>query len=300
MQPCPAPWRATGLLWTADHATLGWWRPGAEPQTSAALRPGTRLAFTTGSDRCCLGLLRRVGHIPCPTAAALAPDARSGRCADCTALDRSRSVAADTAIDDPRPYSVYLAHHGEGLVKVGITARQRGSVRLLEQGALASTLLSTGPLLAARRTENLLGAALALPDRVTVQHKRRARLRPGPAEERAGRLTDLSRQARALPGWPEAQVPQLPSVDDHMPRYPLPPEGLRPTAAVRPLEPGATVAGEVVSVIGCDLYLRHEGGLVLLDTRLLAGWTLRRAPEGAPPTAGLDRVAPDARPEPLF
>ncbi|MGW7008514.1 DUF2797 domain-containing protein [Streptomyces sp. NPDC054933] len=49
-------------------------------------------------------------------------------------------------MDDPRPFTVYLAHHGTAGVKVGITAVERGTARLLEQGALASLALSTRTL----------------------------------------------------------------------------------------------------------------------------------------------------------
>ncbi len=63
---------------------------------------------------------------------------RGARCEECARLDRAHSVAADTLADDPRPYHVYLAWFGTGMVKVGITAVERGSARLLEQGPSAS------------------------------------------------------------------------------------------------------------------------------------------------------------------
>lgn len=92
----------------------------------------------------------------------------------------------DTALDDHREFSVYLAHHGS-VVKAGITASERGQARLLEQGALSSLILSTGTLLSARRCEALLTTALGVPQ--------------------------------------------------------------------DPLEPGVTIAGEIVCRIGRDLYL---------------------------------------------
>src|SRR5690606_41839281 len=90
-------------------------------------------------------------------------------------LDRAHSVAADTLADDPRPYRVYLAWFGPGMVKVGITAAARGPVRLLEQGAVCFSWLGTGPLMAARRTEELLRAALRVPDRIPYADKRAVR-----------------------------------------------------------------------------------------------------------------------------
>ncbi|MFD6726323.1 DUF2797 domain-containing protein, partial [Streptomyces sp. NPDC060131] len=106
---------------------------------------------------------------------------------------------------DPRPYRVYLAWFGPGLVKVGITAYERGSARLLEQGAVCFSWLGCGPLMAARRTEELLRAALGVPDRIPYAHKRAVRAAlPESEVERAAEIAGLHARAVALGGWPEA------------------------------------------------------------------------------------------------
>jgi hypothetical protein len=97
------------------------------------------------------------------------------RCEECARLERAHSVAADTIADDPRSYHVYLAWFGPGMVKVGITGVERGSARLLEQGAITFSWLGRGPLMAARRTEELLRAALRVPDRIPYAEKRAVR-----------------------------------------------------------------------------------------------------------------------------
>ncbi len=197
-------------------------------------------------------------------------------------------MAADTLLDDPRPYAVYLAHHGSAGIKVGITAAERGLTRLLEQGALASVFLSEGTLPSARRVEHLLGVALGLPDRVSTVRKRVARAAPGtPADRAATLLAELSR-TREL-GWPEGQSRREDAeVVDHCARYGLPDAGLHPDAAVEPLRPGEVVTGRVACRIASDLYLAvPSAGLVLLDTRLLAGWSVSRADTPASLTARL-------------
>ncbi|RAG84548.1 DUF2797 domain-containing protein [Streptacidiphilus pinicola] len=230
-------------------------------------------------------------RVACPTAAALDPGSRSSRCGQCARLDRQFSVAADTLLDDPRPYAVYLAHHGSAGIKVGITAAERGMARLLEQGALASVFLSQGTLPSARRVEHLLGVALGLPDRVATGRKRAARTAPGTPAERAAALLAQLELTRAL-DWPEGQVRHAaPEVLDHCARYGLPTTGLQPDAAVQPLRTADVVRGRVVCRIATDLYLAvPAAGLVLLDTRLLAGWSVTRAAPEAEFSAELAAV----------
>jgi hypothetical protein len=249
------------------------------------LELGAGLGFRVGEDRRCLGVWRAGRRLRCPQEAVLAPEATSGLCADCTALDRSRSIAADTRPDDPRPFAVYLAHHGTA-VKVGITAVERGIARLREQGALASLFLSSGTLMSARRSEHLLGAALGLPDRVSTTRKREARLRPGSADGRAAELDALAARVRDLPDWPPSgQQPCEPQVTDHAAAYGLPAAGLRPRAAVAPLSAGSVLTARIACRVGTDLYLTpHDAPAaapVLLDTRLLSGWSLHPAPPTA-------------------
>ena len=299
-------WRAGGMGWRDGDAVMEW-VPARRGQRARAsgLALGAEPAFLVGEDRRCLGVWRAGRRVPCAQGAALPPQARSGQCPECTALDRSNSIAADTRPDDPRPFAVYLAHHGSA-VKVGITAVERGTARLLEQGALASLFLSSGTLMSARRSEHVLGAALGLPDRVATPRKRDARRRPGTADGRAAELGALAERVRTLSDWPPAgQQPRDPQVTDHAAAYGLPDDGLHPRAAVAPLCPGSTVAGRVACRIGTDLYLDDAAGapgLVLLDTRRLTGWSLQPAEPGARRTASLDALPAGPRhdAEPLF
>ncbi|UED84479.1 DUF2797 domain-containing protein [Streptomyces profundus] len=296
-------WRALGVSWRDGSARWEWAGPGGVSRTSP-LPVGTELALAAGADRRCVGVWRSGRQLACPTAALIDPAARGARCASCQTLDRLHSVAADTSLDDPRPFTVYLAHHGT-VVKVGITAVERGSARLLEQGALASTVLSTGPLPAARRCEHLLGTALGLPDRVTATRKRDARARPAEPGERAAALLATAERAHRLPGWPEGQARRdPPAVVDHTAAYPLPADGLRPAMAVAPLAPGQVLRGTVRCRIGGDLYLDAPNGdsgrSVLLDTRLLAGWALERAAADARSSAALTPLEHREDQAPLF
>ncbi|MFD4787374.1 DUF2797 domain-containing protein [Streptomyces sp. NPDC058459] len=260
-------WTCTGLRWSPEGPALVW-----SGGRRSALTWGKRIAFGVldAGTRRCVGAR---GHA-CPTRTPVPARGTGARCEECARLDRAHSVAADTIADDPRPYRVYLAWFGPGLVKVGITGVERGSARLLEQGAVCFSWLGTGPLMAARRTEELLRAALGVPDRIPYAEKRavRASLPAGP-EERAAEVRELHARAVDLGNWPGSLERETCQVTDHMADFNLPHAGPA-TGAVTELVPGGRVAGELVAAAGPDLHLAGPAGVLVLDTRLLPGWEL--------------------------
>ncbi|MGC9500799.1 DUF2797 domain-containing protein [Streptomyces sp. WG7] len=290
-------WKCAGLRWAADGPVLAW----AGGRRSALPR-GKRVAFAVaeGGVRTCVGAR---GHA-CPVRAGVPGRSTGARCEECARLDRAHSVAADTIADDPRPYRVYLAWFGPGLVKVGITAQERGAARLLEQGAVCFSWLGSGPLMAARRTEELLRAALGVPDRIPYAHKRAVRAGlPASEEGRATEIAELHARAVALGGWPESLTPEPFRGVDHAGVFGLDAgafgadgvAGRGPAAVgeVAELVAGGAIGGELVAAAGPDLHLATERGVVVLDTRLMTGWELVSA-EGRPcavPVRELKRAA---------
>ncbi|WP_436985290.1 DUF2797 domain-containing protein [Streptomyces sp. enrichment culture] len=264
-------WKCSGLRWSAEGPVLVW-----DGGRRSALPRGRRVAFGVAPEgvRTCVGAR---GHA-CPVGAVVPARSTGARCEECARLDRAHSVAADTLADDPRPYHVYVAWFGPGMVKVGITAVERGSARLLEQGAVCFSWLGAGPLMAARRTEELLRAALRVPDRIPCAQKRAVRAAlPGTAAERAGELTALHARAVALAGWPESLEREPLEVVDHVGVFGL--AGAPPAVGeVGQLAAGGVVGGELVAAAGPDLHLSTEAGVVVLDTRLMTGWPLVPAP----------------------
>ncbi|GGS88517.1 hypothetical protein GCM10010254_05520 [Streptomyces chromofuscus] len=189
-------------------------------------------------------------------------------------------MAADAVPDDPRAYRVYLAWFGPGLVKVGITAVERGRVRLLEQGAVCFSWLGAGPLMAARRAEEMVRAALRVPDRIPYAAKRAVRAGlPGTPAERAAEIEELHGRATAVAGWPESLAREPFRAVDHVRAFGL--EGVpRAVGEVSELVAGGGVSGELVAAAGPDLHLDVGGRVVVLDTRLMTGWELVSSPGG--------------------
>ncbi|WP_167739056.1 DUF2797 domain-containing protein [Streptomyces noursei] len=297
-------WRCTGPRWSGGEPgafgqRLGWYCAERGAERVSPLPPGRALAFGAVGERRCLGVRRAGRWIVCPYGAVLEGEGVKDQCPRCAQLDRSRSVAADTMADDPRPYGVYLAYFGPGLVKVGITAAERGAARLVEQGAVAYAWLGRGPLMAARRAEALLGSALGVPDRFAKEAKRAARGALPPVPERVAEVGELHRVARGLAGWPETLEPVAFACVDHTELFGLariPAVG--EVAELGGLTAGAEIVGEVVAGVGADVYLWLRGGgggggsggardasaeggagavVAVLDARLLSGWVLGAA-----------------------
>ncbi|WP_268985821.1 DUF2797 domain-containing protein [Streptomyces sp. CC210A] len=274
-------WRCRGVRWVSGRAVWAW-----EGGRHSDLPHGSALGFGVVGERRCPGVR---GH-PCPVRGVLDPRTTGGLCAECGRLDRMASIAADTLSDDPRVFRVYLAWFGPGLVKVGITAEERGGTRLLEQGAVAYTWLGRGALMAARRTEAVLGAALGLPDRIPYAAKRAARGHlPGPGARRSA-AEALYGDAARVGGWGET-LERLPlDVQDHGEVFGLLRLG-RLDGVVRALAAGCVVRGTLLAVAGPDLHLRlPEGRHVVLDSRLVAGWELVRAGAGDGPEPAVEPV----------
>jgi hypothetical protein len=290
-----AAWRCAGMRWDSGVPGLAWApRAGSEGRGDriSALVYGREVAFLAVGRRRCAGAWRNPcpmggsGEGGSPLGAEIPARSTGARCPECARLDRMRSVAADTVADDPRPYRVYLAWFGPGMMKVGITAEARGGARLLEQGAVVFSWLGRGPLMAARRTEELLRAALGVPDRIPYADKRAARAELPPAAERAAEVAELHARAVALRHWPQSleRVGCVPV--DHATVFGL--EGLPPAkGVVTELADGGLVSGRLIAAAGPDLHIAVEegrggGGVLVLDSRLMRGWALR----GVAPEAG--------------
>jgi hypothetical protein len=130
--------------------------------------------------------------------------------------------------------------------------------------------------MAARRAEELLRAALRVPDRIPYGDKRAVRAALPPAPERVAELAELHARAVVLEGWPESLERAPFRAVDHSGVFGL--EGLpRADGVVSELVAGGVASGTVLAAAGPDLHLATGRGVVVLDTRLMTGWELTAA-----------------------
>jgi hypothetical protein len=102
-------------------------------------------------------------------------------------------------------------------------------------------------------------------------------------------LLAVAARAAELP-WPEGQERGEPTVTDHLGTYGLPADGLRADAVMLPPSPGSVVGGRLLCAIATDLYFETAAGVVLVDTKLLAGWPLLDTQPDAAFTAPVEPV----------
>lgn len=282
----PAGWVSTGLGWQAGRAVLGAVRGSRVHER--AVTPGAEVGWLLGGPRRCVGawLVGATERTPCPHHAVIDPDGGATQCPACQSVDRGLALARDQILDDGRTYLLYLAWFGEGLLKVGLTAEQRGDSRLLEQGALAYAFTARGGLPAVRRAELTVAASGLARERYKSRLKAEHWWSHGDVPHRRTVLTEARARAhRLLDGHAVELLADRPVVD-HVERYGLAagaPETYREIAG---LADGAVIAGRLRPPIGKHLFLDQADGSgpLLLDTRRLTGWTLTpvagRASEG--------------------
>lgn len=198
-------------------------------------------------------------------------------------------LARNVTVDDGREYSLYLAWFGPGLTKVGLTATERGTDRLAEQGALAFTWLARGRLPTVRAGEQRISASGLAPERRTRRTKLAAWWKLPDHTQRQDHLCAAYQQIIETVPWPSGLGREACTVVDQVELFGLDtfPGSCQEITA---LSSGAVLTGTVRCAIGRDLLLDTPDGPLLADTRLLAGWPV--LPATAAPT-GLDLRACD-------
>ncbi len=299
-------WTATGLRWQGGAPRLT--ATDGRERHDRPLTDGLAVAWRITGPRRCTGAHTERGHRPCPHRAEVAPEGTTSQCPSCQNADRGLQLARDRILDDGRDYRLYLAWFAPGLLKVGLTAEERGTVRLLEQAALTWTFVARGPLPAVRRAELAVAHAKLARERIPAAAKYPAWWSlPAPAQ-RHDALTAARTRVHRLLAEPGRGPEQLELLADHPVVDQVELYGLGDGAPdhyqqVKALTDGAHLAGRLRRPIGGHLFLdRPDGPPLLLDTRLLTGWTLHADPAatGCDGLALLPMARPAAEQDALF
>ncbi|SNR63630.1 Protein of unknown function [Haloechinothrix alba] len=260
-----------GIRWRGANATLTVADESGYEHESA-LEEGRPLRVRLGSSRFCVGV-RQDDRRRCPHGNHISRNTSETQCRSCAATDPGRAIARD-AVVDPRPFHLYLAWFGPGLLKVGITTVGRGHNRLAEQGALAFTWLAQGPHEVIREAERAIAAARLAPERRKRTTKLAGLWDLPPAARRRAELEAAYQQAVRCGGWPSALEPLPFHEVEHTEMFGL--DRLPSTVAdITTLTPTCVLAGSVRTVVGTELVLDTDDGPTMLSGRLLAGWPLQ-------------------------
>lgn len=190
-----------------------------------------------------------------------------------TAVDPGTMLARAATVDDGRTYALYLAWFGTGLTKVGLTATERGTDRLAEQGALAFTWLAHGRLPAVRAAERAVSASGLAVERRLRRTKLDAWWRCPDHTQRRRQLSAAYREIIETVPWPAALDRDPCLVVDQVQLFGL--DALPDSCQeITGLNTGSVLRGTVRCAVGRDLLLDTIDGSLLADARLLAGWPL--------------------------
>lgn len=272
-------WRFTGLCWQRSQALMTFADRTGETH-GRPVAAGRKVGWRVQGPRRCVGLYdpERNARRCCPGDQ---PPTVGAQCGACASADPSRRIARDRPGPDGTfpagVFRLYLALFGLQALKVGLTAKHRGDDRLLEQGAIAHLFVCEGSYLEVRRAERVVSAQLGIPEQVQWRRKRSLWREAADLHQRADVLSDAAYRARRLlTDHPVTVLPDRP-VKENWSSYGLVPEALPHTLQVVTLlhdEDG--LIGSVVGVIGKMLLLGAGDELLVVDTRSLEGWQVRR------------------------
>jgi hypothetical protein len=258
------------------------------------------------APRQCTGVWTGITRRQCPAAAQVPAHGPDAQCPACAAADRGRQIARDAALgDDGREYLLYLAWFGPGLIKIGLTAADRGRDRLLEQGAIAFTTLAAGPYTPIRQAERLASATGLASERISSRAKITGWWQLPPPGERAAELATVRDRVAGQVTWPR-RIRLLPCTPtDQATDFGL--DRLAPGAFTEAahLADRAVLSGRILLVVGRRLLLETAIGPLLADMRHAAGWVIGPAGPQAIP-GGLSLISrtpprtPDDRQPTLF
>ncbi|MBO4161723.1 MULTISPECIES: DUF2797 domain-containing protein [Micromonospora] len=297
---------ATGTVWTSGSATLALAASdGTIRQQPLSL--GQLVGWNLHGPRRCIGTWNGETRRQqlCPHRHPIEVDASASQCPPCQAADPGRRFARGDDLTDPRTFGLYLAWFAPGLIKVGLTAVDRGNDRLTEQAAVAFTWLAEGPLPAVRRAERLISGLGEFGESVRRDRKVSAWWHLGEPQQRIAQLRDAwHRTVPQIAGDARLTVAR-PRMCDLADTYGLNTRPSSPAREIGPLRVDVTLVGRISAVAGSDLILDTIAGPGLLNTRTLAGWTLTSADvrgAAAPPMRALNLVGTHEQnvPETLF
>ena len=259
---------STGVRWYEEQPQLdlgnGTWAP---------LPPGTRTGVRVAGWRRCIGWHQPgSGRRACAFDAEIGVDATDVQCPACAGVDPGRRLARDAAVDH-RTFHAYLATFGGAEVKIGITAAERGSARLREQGAVAWTFLARGPMTAIRSLELAVSGSGLATERVRAARKTELWWRLDPLRGRALLRDAATAVIDSVPAPPGVAWTPV-NIVEHFGLFGL--DGDLPPVARRleSVAAGSVLSGRIIVAAGGTVLLDTADGPVIAELKRLAGWEL--------------------------
>lgn len=231
------------------------------------------LAFTTDT-RYCTGWhsLETSESHPCPDNATL--ESKFHECRHCQlktgfnpAFYNTDAISEQQQKRNAQPHILYLAHFGQGVVKVGISYQGRGIRRLLDQGARSYLLLGTFPNAdIARQYEAKIARLSGIAE--TIQSRQKSQLLNREYNPHTGVEELLATRARIAKDTGLAPDQHEP---EHLHRYYIGNHTLQAGQLID-LTPEQKISGTFLGMIGSYLIAEQENVQYILNLSKLRGY----------------------------
>lgn len=226
------------------------------------------------TQRCCIGWgdMTTSERFVCPDR--LTVDNKYEQCSACQqrtgfnpAFYHATSVSKQQEARNLQPHMLYLAHFGEGIVKVGISYAARGNSRLLEQGARAAVILETFPsALIARQYEARIAALPGIVETIQLRKKIDGLTRAYDSISATKELDDTRTRIEQSLGIEFAKSEPLLLDSFYFP------DGIPDLGDAHDCSPDDMLSGKVVGMLGSLLFCMQQKTPLLLPLKKYVGY----------------------------
>jgi hypothetical protein len=238
---------------------------------------GQTLSITVDKEqRHCTGWydMRESVSYPCPESAAI--DDKYDQCAACQqrtgfnpAFYNATSISTQQEERNQEPHILYLAHFGQGIVKVGISHAKRNRARLLEQGARTAVILDTFPTaLIARQYEAQIAALPGIAETLQVRKKISAMQQHYDQVAAHQELRDAQARIESTIKTSFNASDPLSFHDTYFP------SGIDDISSAIDTSDHALISGNVIGMVGPFLFCRYMDSTVFLPIKKYTGYQI--------------------------
>jgi hypothetical protein len=274
-----------GIMWDNERKTP-WLKhkqmPHSRDEQYTRIKSGESIAIKVQEYRYCIGSLSDPDYKRVPCKLQLQSNPQYSQCQTCKSLDSVyilpvNSLRADqSAILKSQPHINYINIFGGGIIKTGVAAKVRKITRLLEQGAIASLLISETDGITSRVIETNISRIMQIKQAVLWESKIKNILDIPSYEKCNIEMVNIYRQLISqINDKHKAVFYREPVFLYNIDNYGISfPENLSEITHINQLAIGDSISGVVSSVYGEIIFIRNKDKFYALNTKYLQGYMI--------------------------
>lgn len=274
-----------GIMWDNEQKTP-WLKYKQMPHNAdeqyIRIKCGESIAIKLQEFRYCIGSLSDPYYKRVPCKLQMQSNIEYSQCQTCKSLDSLyilpiHSLRADqSAVLKSQPHINYINVFGGGIIKTGVAAKVRKITRLLEQGAIASLLISETDGITSRVIETNISRIMQIKQSVLWESKIKNILDISSKEKCNKELLSIYRQLISqINNKYKSVFYGVPQFLYNMENYALSlPDNMKEIIYINQLSTGDLISGVVVGVYGEVLIIKNKDLLYALNTKPLQGYMI--------------------------